>query len=129
MKSVCAAILLIIHFVVSTGFAVSTHYCMGKPERITLGAQKSEQCSVCGMHTEDSNGCCRDEIKVLKLEQDQQAAKILNPAFGFDKYTAPVSSFYVFHQEKFVPATDEYSVQPPLLHRLPVYLSNCVFRI
>ena len=33
-------------------------------------------CGRCGMDTHESGGCCRDEVKVVKLEQDQNKTTI-----------------------------------------------------
>ena len=129
MKSVSTFLLLIIHFVVTTGFSVSTHYCMGKIDGISLGVAKTDQCSVCGMHTEDSNGCCRDEIKVVMLQQDEQLAKVIVSSFGVDQHFATTSSYYISERQKLHIPINEFSVIPPLLNSQPVYLSNRVFRI
>jgi hypothetical protein len=129
MKQLLAAILLMIYFTVNTGFVVSMHYCMDKIDSVQIGAVESEKCNKCGMHAEDSDGCCRDEIKVLKLQQDPLVAKVLLPVVEQTPVELPISSllitpFYNFQQ------ADEYDhFRPPLISEQDTYLSNCVFRL
>ena len=41
-----------------------------------FGANKSDYCGVCGMHKSESNECCKDEVKIFKIQDDQQASAI-----------------------------------------------------
>jgi hypothetical protein len=50
----------------STGFSVDIHYCMGKRLGASLHWKKNEKCERCGM-TEKKGGCCSDETKFFKL--------------------------------------------------------------
>lgn len=129
MKKLLASIVLLVYFTVSTGFVVSMHYCMNKFDSVQVGLPKSETCGKCGMHTEDSGGCCRDEVKVVKLQQDTQVAKVLIASFTLVLAELPLSQhlhlpFQNFEQAHVVSATG-----PPLLSSPPIFLSNRVFRI
>ena len=128
MKKLAASILLLIYFTVSTGFVVSVHYCMNKLDSVQLGDDSSEECGKCGMHVEDSGGCCKDDVKLVKMQVDQAFAKVLSADFAFhavlpapiDHYSAPLQNSI----------QEEY----PLAHGPPLseqdtYLKNCVFRI
>ena len=129
MKRFLASILLLIYFCVSTGFVVSMHYCMNKFDSVQVGAADSEKCGKCGMHTEDSDGCCRDEVKVVKLQQDSQLAKLLMPSFSMAPVQLTLSQHLVLPFQNFVQAQIIEYPDPPLRSGQPVYLSNCVFRI
>lgn len=83
MKRLAAYILLLIYFTVSTGFVVSVHYCMNKVDSIKLGDDSSEECGKCGMHLQESNGCCKDDVKMVKMQVDQAFAKIVALDFSF----------------------------------------------
>ena len=104
------------------------HYCMDKQQSVAWGAEKSEVCGKCGMHKDESNGCCRDEVKVVKLEQDTQVAKVLLPNFAV---ALPVlfpslhlsAPFYNFATSRVV---DQF--QPPPLPG-DICIANSVFRI
>lgn len=129
MKRALASILLLIYFCVSTGFVVSMHYCMNKVDLVKVGATESEKCGKCGMHTEDSDGCCRDEVKVVKLQQDEQLAKLLMPSLTLAPVEMLLSQHLALPFHNFVQAQVLDDPYPPLRRSQPVYLSNCVFRI
>lgn len=129
MKKFLASILLVIYFTASTGFVVSSHYCMDEFNAAEIGLAQSDSCSKCGMHTSDSTGCCRSEIRVLKLQQDVQMVKtilsLFQPAFSFVHPVEHIAtSFYNF----LFPAS-YYQHPPPLISKQDIYLSNCVFRL
>jgi hypothetical protein len=129
MKRAFASILLLIYFCVSTGFVVSMHYCMNQLDAVTVGVADVEKCGKCGMHTADSDGCCREEVKVVKLQQDQQVAKLLMPSLSLALVEQPLSQHLALPFQNFVQAQVLYHPDPPLQGAQPVYLSNCVFRI
>ena len=82
MKKLAASILLLIYFTVTTGFVVSVHYCMNKLDSIQLGDNSSEECGKCGMHVEDSGGCCKDDVKLVKMQADSKRAEMWKQALG-----------------------------------------------
>lgn len=129
MKRFFAAILLFTYLVTSTGFVVSTHYCMGKADGVQLGVAKEKTCSKCGMHTEDSGGCCRDEVKVVKLQQDLQPAKAILPAFSMHPAVTLASSFLITPFLNFKRHSRAFGNTPPLPQKTDIYLVHCVFRI
>jgi hypothetical protein len=129
MKRVLAAILLLVYFTVSTGFAVSLHYCMDRLDSAELGASRADSCGKCGMHVEDSNGCCRDEVKVVKLSTDHFAAQVL-ASFASATAAMPVHTEYLilpFYNFSGIKETIAHS--PPLPDKQDTYLQNCVFRL
>ncbi len=93
-----------------------------------FGAAQSDVCGKCGMHTDASNGCCHDEIKVIKIQDDQQVS-----AIGF-KFTPPVAiaenlSFYT--SNLIIESNKDLTLSnhSPPLDKQEIYLVNCVFRI
>ena len=129
MKKLLASILLMIYFTVNTGFVVSMHYCMDKIDSVQIGAVENEKCNKCGMHTEDSDGCCRDEVKVLKLQQDPLVAKVLLPIVAQTPVELPLSMHLIAPFYNFQLADDYDYFRPPLISEQDTYLSNCVFRL
>ncbi len=65
------------------GFSINVHYCMGEVDAIYLGNKKSETCGKCGMHTDNSKGCCKDETSIYKINDDHQQS---NYDFSFTNY-------------------------------------------
>jgi hypothetical protein len=128
MKKLFASILLLVYFTVSTGFVVSIHYCMNKVDSVQLGDSSSDECNKCGMHIEDSGGCCKDDVKMVKMQVDQSFAKITTPDFSLQ--LAPP----VFYESCLFAYSNSPEEKYPLAHGPPLskqdtYLQNCVFRL
>ncbi|MBB1285625.1 hypothetical protein HRH25_14660 [Flavisolibacter sp. BT320] len=128
MKKLLATILLLVYFVVSTGFVVSVHYCMDKLNGIEWGEADSDQCGKCGMTITDSDGCCKDEVKVVKLKVDQTIAKLVKINFQ-----TPAISHFPVSILLSPPVTERINDEPvahgPPLSKQDTYLQNRVFRI
>jgi len=129
MKKLVAFIWLVIYTCVSTGFAVSTHYCMNKQLSVELGTVHKDICNKCGMPKKESHGCCRDEIKVVKLQQDTQLAKLLLPSFELSLPVALVSQHLISPFYNFTKRAIPVAFQPPPLQQDDLCVANCVFRI
>jgi hypothetical protein len=71
MKKLLVIALASIYLLVSSGVVVNLHYCMGKLSSMGLIHHDSKTCGNCGM---DNNGCCKDEVKVVKLQDNQDLA-------------------------------------------------------
>ena len=128
MKKGIAAILLVLYVAFSTGVVISFHYCMNDLDSLQIGAAKTEICGKCGMHQEDANACCNDEVKIFKIQDDQQA-----PAVNF-KFSAPdavVAILPSFSELSFTTSTFDLFLNnhSPPLSKQDTYLQNCVFRI
>jgi len=130
MKKLIAFVLMLIYFTVSTGFTVSMHYCMDKLDSAQIGTSEKEECGNCGMEVSDSNGCCRSETKLVKLQQDQTQAFFtlinftLTPALTSTQNY--ISSHFINTE---VEITSNSAHAPPLIGKQHTYLLNCVFRI
>jgi hypothetical protein len=72
MKRSAVAILAIIYFAISSGVVVNIHYCMGKMSSVKLQAWTPSSCG-CGKKMESKKGCCKTELKVVKIEDAQKA--------------------------------------------------------
>jgi hypothetical protein len=127
MKKGIASILFILYLAFSSGVVINLHYCMNKFDSSKLGAAKSDVCGKCGMHTEDSNGCCLDVVKVVKIQDDQQVSSINV------KFTAPEITDIVYYNsnDQFVINSNKLTISDhsPPLNKQDTYLVNCVFRI
>ena len=69
MKKITVAILAIVYLGVTSGFAMTIHYCMGKVASVDM-MHTSDKCGKCGMKT--NTGCCKDEFKIVKLEDSHK---------------------------------------------------------
>lgn len=128
MKKGIAAILLVLYVAFSTGIVISCHYCMNDLDSLQLGNVKNEVCGKCGMETTDANGCCSDEVKILKIEDDQQVAAVSFKFFAPDAVLTPAS---VRNEESLINSNHQLFLNnnSPPLGKQDTYLQNCVFRI
>ncbi len=69
MKKLLVAILAIVYLGVSSGVAMTIHYCMGKVSSVEL-VTHSDKCGKCGMKS--NGGCCKDEFKIVKLSDSHK---------------------------------------------------------
>lgn len=130
MKKGLFAISFIFYFAVTSGVVINSHYCMKKLVSIHLFEKKAKICARCGMGMHNNSGCCRDEVKLVKLTQDQNKDVFSNP--GIAKLSPVVAVPSSFIESPFVqlwakPHFHNYS--PPLLSAQDTYLLNNVFRI
>ena len=141
MKKFLATILAVIYLTSSMGATVHLHYCMDKLVAWGFGKEKTNKkaCRYCGMpkaattdkHCEkESKGCCKDEQKIVKLENDQkisdasfQCLQIPDEAntHAFSDYTFE----YVYSLAEKFPVTNA----PPQTGNVSLFVRNCVFRI
>lgn len=103
---------------------------MKKLDSVHLFGIAPDECGRCGMVTHESNGCCRDEIKVVKLIQDQNKV----PDFNYElKKIEPVisvpSAFLSADFENVNTESHFLNHSPPLLSAQDIYLQINVFRI
>ena len=126
MKKTLAAILLLVYFTVSTGFVVSLHYCMDRLTSTEIGNSKSDKCDYCGMHKDGH--CCRDDVKVVKLQVLHTISQIAVPLFSLSPAHVVTATFIVSPFYNFTKTNDAIAHSPPLSEQ-DTYLQNCVFRI
>src|SRR5688572_16772838 len=130
MKKITVVILLLCYLVASAGVIVNFHFCMDELASAKLFEKKSKKCGNCGMHSETSNGCCRDEVQVIKMEDDQKVAESFSYSLpALEPLSHDISGFIIasFYN---VPLTRHYQTNaPPLIFGQDTYLRNSVFRI
>jgi hypothetical protein len=54
----------------AAGVGFSSHYCFGKLKETKVFSVEKQHCC-CDTEEEEENDCCRNEIKVVKLDKDQ----------------------------------------------------------
>ena len=128
MKKFIASFTVIIYLAFACGVLVNFHYCMDRYDSYSLYKTASDWCPKCHMHTGD-RGCCHDEIKIVKLQDDHQTSQ-----FSFDfKNIHPavvIASIFlsVSAQDECI-TTHQTDHSPPLLSQQDIYIQNRVFRI
>ncbi len=130
MKKIILVTTFLCYLAVTSGVIVNFHYCMNRLASMQLFVVENEICPKCGMHIEKSHGCCRDEVKIVKMEVDQKTT----PSFVCELPPVDVigqlpsefiaASFYNVNE-----ARHFHNHSPPLLTEQDTYLRNGVFRI
>src|SRR5688572_30844544 len=133
MKNFFVSILTVFYLTGSAAPTFHFHYCMGKLVEWGLGHRKSETCSKCGMDKseESSNDCCKDELKQIRIEQEQKKTETIAatgwmrginaiPVTTLDSYLC--SGFLTTGQHNFLHG-------PPGKRGIAIYVFHCVFRI
>ncbi len=136
MKQILAFILLFSYSVAATGTNMQLHYCMGKLSEVNWN-EKSEKktCGKCGMEKSEQsadNGCCKDEHKLVKIDDDQKSATTnidlvklqqvepeIQSSFGYDFNPNNTSLIKILQD----------SNAPPRSSTLALYKRYRVFRI
>lgn len=130
MKKFIATISFLLYLGMTTGVVVNFHYCMNTLASADVFGREAKVCGKCGMDVDSSMGCCRDEVKVIKMEDDHQPAVSLMLAI---QAPAIVPTDYSDYFSAFIPeplpkgSLNNHS--PPLLSEQDTYLQNRVFRL
>jgi hypothetical protein len=132
MKRFFAFILLLIYSVTSIGATVQLHYCMGRLSgwSLAFAESHSKECSKCGMEkTHSDKGCCHDENKLLKIQDDQKAnyvsLEILKLSVATPVIIDRSVTYLLPEKSELLPKTNA----PPLINDGDLCIRNCVFRI
>ncbi|NCI50663.1 hypothetical protein GWC95_12065 [Sediminibacterium roseum] len=128
MKRPAVFLLALIYLALSSGVVMNIHYCMGKISSVKLQTWTPGSC-VCGKKAKSKSGCCKTELKVVKM---QDAQKIAQADHSLQLAVAVLSTNSNLLQAPFYNASStiipgEHS--PPLRSRQDTYLQNCVFRV
>ena len=130
MKRLITLFIAIIYLVMSTGFVMNSHYCMGKLSSVELGRSEVKKC-ICGMRIDRAkkSKCCHSKIEVVKLEDSHKLStstivltnflEAVTPQF----YVEPVLFINVFT------ANQNLKKLPPNLNKQDTYKRIGVFLI
>ncbi len=140
MKKFIAIILTFVYLTTSVGATVHFHYCMDKLVDWEIGQKRQENkaCTFCGMTktTNDkhcgieSNGCCKDEQKQIKLHDDQKASEApMNLTQIFIETKTPVFSNFSFQYISSITEVYPLTHAPPRTQDVALFVLNCDFRI
>jgi hypothetical protein len=128
VKKLLVILVLLVYSAASVGATVHLHYCMDKFIGGSLWHdEKDNECGNCGM-TEKKGGCCKDEHKQIKVEDDHQKSTVAQ----YVQYIAAPALVTLFVSYTFkatsLPYFTPLSNAPPHIPRR-LHLLNCVFLI
>lgn len=132
MKKPISIFLILVYTFLTIGISVSKHFCGEYLAGVAVFSSEKKTCK-CSLFTKkgEKSNCCKDEVKIVKLETSQNLTKIAS--FDFLKvldasvpsphefsFLKNISSIYLISWkiESFFP--------PP---KSSLYLLFCVFRI
>ena len=129
MQKILSILLALIYLSTSSGLALQVHYCMDEISGISFAAKDENSCGKCGME-KNSNTCCKDETKFVKLDD---AHKLLAPAYLQHPAVALVNPSEYFDQSFGYSNLNDPAVfnahAPPLTSNRSLNLLHCVFRV
>ncbi|MBU6262423.1 MAG: hypothetical protein KGO00_05465 [Bacteroidetes bacterium] len=130
MKRIITLFIALIYLVMSTGFVVNSHYCMGKLSSIELGRPEIKKC-ICGMRINyaKKSKCCHSKTDVVKLaDAHKLAPSVATVSYLFEADTRCFYAESISYNEVYV--LDNYLKKlPPNLHEQDTYKRISVFRI
>jgi len=132
MKRLFVAILAILYMGTSTGATLHLHYCMGKLVGWDLGHKEPDACGKCGMKKglSQNKGCCRDEHRQIKLDNDQKTVESLLQLMQYSgAFLLP--GYSVLPDIRPVPlaVTQPVGHAPPRSSTTAIFVLHRVFRI
>lgn len=130
MKRLLTLFIAIIYLVMSTGFVMNSHYCMGKLSSIELGRSEVKKC-ICGMRigSTKKNKCCHSKIDVIKLADSHKLTTSTIVSTNFIEavipqfYVEPVLYTYTYTANQYLKKL------PPNLNKQDTYKRIGVFLI
>ncbi len=121
MKKAAILFLLFIYAFTSTGFAVKGDYCCNNLKSVKL---------VLADGAKDKEGCCKVKYESFKVRDAHSAADVLLLPELSCNYIHTLNNF--FQSNAISQQNDNRFINihaPPLIGSVPVYISNCIFRI
>src|ERR1051326_5979903 len=115
MKKVLASISVLIYFTMTCGVIVNLHYCMGRVQSFELYGAEKKVCDVCGMSLKNTHGCCKEEVKILKIQDDQNKAHASYSIKSIDVPAIITPDFIVASIYDIERTSDFNNHSPPLL--------------
>lgn len=130
MKKIIVSISFLCYLAATCGIIMNFHYCMNRLASVHLFETEAKLCARCGMETHQSKGCCKDEVKIAKLQQDQNKIPIVVYDIPAIEQLITVPSEFIV--ASFINTAEQrhfHNHSPPLLSEQDTYLRNNVFRI
>lgn len=109
MKKIFAFFLVVIYFIVSTGFVVNVHYCMGKLSSIKI-EQPAKKCCCKKPH----KNCCKTEQQLVKLSTNSKYVDTwISEKINFEVADLPQTFLFSSSINSFPKSTNLFYNYPP----------------
>lgn len=131
MRKAGIVILTFLYLAFTAGVSVQRHYCMNRMAAVRFTAHAEDRCTICGMErSERSSDCCRDEVDLFKITDDQQppfAGELLSPDLIYIHISSAVPDADTY--TTFISSGNFADHGPPGKCGVPLFVRNRVFRI
>ena len=128
MKKVAIILLISIYATSTFGISIKQFYCCGKLKSITvsIGTETTNKCK----KGDDTGNCCKTKFRFYKVKDTHFATDLFNiPAKHYTQLPALTSSVAIQVTTFKKPVVTNSPHAPPLFNGVPLYISNCVYRI
>ena len=104
----------------TVGATVHLHFCMNKFISFNFTETENKTCGKCGMkESATKKGCCKDEVKQLKIDNDYQKSTVESFIKTFQVLTIKYfPSLLEFNAVVFKLDANAIQYSPPLLHSI-----------
>lgn len=128
MKKITAILLLSLYSLSTLGLSLKSFYCCGDLKSVTVSITQDEQkqCS----NGDDKSDCCKTKYRFFKVKDNHFVADhASSPVKHFVELNLFTSTFQIANYPSEQICVANKSNAPPLIHGVPDYIFNCVFRI
>jgi hypothetical protein len=128
MRKTLAILLSVVYLAVTSGVAMTVHYCMGEVAAVGIGHSESDKCGDCGM---ENSGCCHDDFRIVKVSDfhGSPSQPSLNPKADWTATTPDPAFALAIRDRSHIPAKRSLSHAPPDAGGPSLCVLHCVFRI
>ena len=130
MKKIFLLILSFLYLATSSGATVYIHQCMGKTIAWELLENEGSACAKCGMHKNAPTDCCKDHVKVLKVQSDQNVPNAYHAKVNLESALLP--AYINFSSPVLVGSARQaaaYHTPPPRSSKISYCILYCNFLI
>jgi hypothetical protein len=129
VKKYILSLVTFLYLMLSIGFSMDVHYCMGSRVGVDFFSGKDGKCGKCGMpEDEDGSGCCSNQHAFYKIVESHK--HINSYCFSAPSFEALLPKAYqLFTCHNFQRQPDLTALEEVVFGSPPLYLKNRVFRI
>ncbi|MGN6196685.1 MAG: HYC_CC_PP family protein [Ginsengibacter sp.] len=128
LKKITVIFLLSIYSLSTLGMSLKSFYCCGNLKSVTVTLTDAQQ-NTCATQNA-TNDCCKIKYQFFKVKDDHVAGDVVStPVLHFIYLHLFTPSFKLIDYPSEQIFVANRSNAPPLIHTVPDYIFNCVFRI
>lgn len=130
MKKIIFLIATMAYMFSTTGATVYIHHCMGNVVDWDFMKNDVDRCTTCSMEKDAENDCCKDEIKVLKIDEADKHPETADNQLSFKDVILPITYFALTQQDFTVNNKELPPINIPLNQTVPdLCVLHCTYLI